>query len=234
MRVFGVFEGSATWTLAHWQSVLGDSAFVAAGRNTVLLGIGTLLSSLVLSLLLAFVIVRTRLGGRQVLNLVVWIPWALPGLLLGLGLLWMFLGNPLTAPLFGSVPLLVFALTIAELPVSVQLLKGALLQIHAELEEAATTSGASRLVAVREILLPLMAPTLVAVGLVVLIVSIRETSTVVLLSTAQSRPLSVLMLEYLIGSSEYERAAVVGTVLAGSVSILGLLAWGAGYRVGVR
>jgi iron(III) transport system permease protein len=146
----------------------------------------------------------------------------------------MFLGNPLLAPLFGTLGLLVLALTVRELPMATQMFKTAISQVDRELEEAAFMSGAPWFHAFRRILLPIVIQTVCAVALVIFITSARDTSSVVLLSGADSRPLSVLMLDYLLESKEYERAAVVGTVLAGGVVSFALLVRFVGYRFGIR
>ena len=234
MQIFGFVGAEGSWTLTHWKSVLADHAFLSSFRNTIVLGSGTVLCTVILAGVVAYVITRTQFGGHWVLEALVWIPWGLPGILLGLGLLWMFLGNPVTAPWFGTLPLLILALSVKELPMATHMLKTAITQLSKELEEAASMAGASRLASMAHILLPLVARTVFVVALVVLVVSTRDTSTVVLLSGANSRPLSVLMLDYLLESKEYERAAVVGSVLAGSVLVAGILSRIAGYRIGIH
>jgi len=234
MQIFGMVGTQETWTVAHWRSVLADPAFLKSCRNTVLLGLATVACTVIVAGTAAYVIARTNFRGRRLLEALLWIPWGLPGILLGLGLLWTFLGNPVTAALYGTLPLLVLALAIKELPMATQMFKTAIAQVSRELEEAAYMSGATRLVAIGRILLPLVVRTVLAVAMVVLVVSTRDTSTVVLLASADSRPLSVLMLDYLLESKEYERAAVVGSVLAVAVLAAGLLSRLAGYRIGAH
>jgi iron(III) transport system permease protein len=94
-----------------------------------------------------------------------------------------------------------------------QLFKGAMLNIGRELEEASFVSGARWFCTFRRIMIPIILPTVLAVGLVSMITTMRDTSTVVLLATSKTRPLALLMLDDLVESKEYERAAVVGAII---------------------
>ena len=72
-----------------------------------------------------------------------WIPHVLPGILLSLGVLWLFLATPLRFFLYGTVWGIAFALILADSPVTTQAFKAGLLQLGADLEESARVSGAS-------------------------------------------------------------------------------------------
>src|SRR5207247_9249722 len=92
-----------------------------------------------------------RLGGRC------WVPHVLPGILLGLGVLWLFLATPRRFFLYGTVWGIAFALILADSPVTTQAFKAGLLQLGSDLEESARVSGASWTYAYPRILLPLLA-----------------------------------------------------------------------------
>ena len=152
-----------------------------------------------------------------------WLPHVLPGILLSLGLLWLFLATPLRFFLYGTVWGIAFVLILADSPVTTQAFKAGLLQLGADLEESARVSGASWLYTYRRILLPLLAPIAAAVGLMNFGSALTSISTPVLLYSHQSRPLAILLLEYSF-TGELERAAALGlliTLIVGSMMIVG-------------
>jgi iron(III) transport system permease protein len=215
MEVFGMAraDGSLTFTLRHWQIVFSDTVFVRSVINTLQLAIGTALIGIFFYSMLAYILLRTRVPGRDVLAIVVWLPWAFPGILLSLSLLWMYLGTPLLAPLYGSMIGLIVAMLFKELPIGVNLMKSGLMQISTELEDAARMCGATTWQTYWRLVVPLLAPGAVAVGTICFIACIKDLSTMILLSTPETRPLSLLVLDYTTNGS-LERGAVVGVIAA--------------------
>jgi iron(III) transport system permease protein len=216
MQVFGVTSattGSFGFTAGHWNTVFHDSSFLSSVSVTLQLGIGTALAAIVLYSIIAYVIIRTQTPGRSFLDIVAWLPWAIPGILLSLALLWMYLGSPVLNVLYGSLIGLIVAMLLKEMPGGVNLMKTGILQIGLELEEAAKTSGANFWETYRRVLLPLLTPTAITVAMVVFISCVKDISTMILLSTAETRPLSLLVLEYAANGS-IENGAVVGVISA--------------------
>src|SRR5262249_5975577 len=159
---FGFFTQDP-WTSANWRTTFGDRVFLGSAWNTLILGASVAAGSVVIHAILAYVVVQTRYPARVVVDLVSWLPFTVPGIVLGLGLLTMFL-LPQFRVLYGSVPALALALIISGTPLGVQVIKGGLMQLGKELEEASWVTGASRLRTYLRIVLPLVSPTLVVVG----------------------------------------------------------------------
>jgi iron(III) transport system permease protein len=157
-----------------------------------------------------------------------WLPFTVPGIVLSLGLLAMFL-LPQFRPFYGSLAALVLALIISGTPLGVQIMKGNLVQLGKELEEASWMSGGSRLSTYWRVVLPLISPTLVVVALMAFISATRNISQVVLLSNSANRPLSVMQLDYL-ADGRYGVATVIAAVLLLMSVALALLARYFGYR----
>jgi iron(III) transport system permease protein len=141
-----------------------------------------------------------------------WIPHVLPGILLSLGVLWLFLSTPLRTVLYGTVWGIALALILADSPVTTQAFKAGFLQLGSDLEEAARVSGASWRATYRRILLPLLAPIAAAVGLMNFGNALTSISAPVLLYSHQSRPLAILLLEYSF-TGELERGAALGLLI---------------------
>ena len=172
----GFFDLVKVWTTRHWTAAFNDPIFLRSLTNTVTLGLGASIYQ-VLSFICWFLmsIVRTQLPGRKFIDILSWLPWALPGVLISLALLWVVLGSGgLLRPLYGTIFLLVLAMIIKEMPLGSQIIKASVLQMSNELEEASFTSGASWVTTFRRIMIPLLTPTLSAVGIIVFIAAVRE------------------------------------------------------------
>jgi len=78
MKVFGHFEIPQPWTLEHWQQVLSDRIFVQSVRNTLLIAGGSAALSVVACTLIAYILVRTQFHLRAALDVITWMPQALP------------------------------------------------------------------------------------------------------------------------------------------------------------
>jgi iron(III) transport system permease protein len=232
MRAFGYFDIPNPWTLDHWRRVLGDPTLVRAFQNTLVVGAGTAVVGTLLYALIAYVVVKTRFAARGLLDLLSWLPWAISGILMGLALLWTVFQVPFLRPLYGTVQLLTLALIIKTMPLGVQLTKSVLLQLSDELEEASRVAGGSWWLTYRRVVLPLLAPTLITVGLIGFMSAARDVSTIVLLGSGQSRTLALLALDYAYGG-QFERATVVSVLTVAVVVVAALLARLLGGRIGI-
>src|SRR5215468_5996963 len=214
MEFFGNFDTEKVWTVHHWTAVFADPVFLRSLRNTLMLGLAAGIGGTLLYALISYVIVRTRLPGRGAIDILSWLPWALPGVLISLALLWAVLGSGEYVKLiYGTVSVLVLAIIIKEMPLGTQIIKAGVLQISNELEEASSAAGA----------------TMLAVGVIVFISAARDIPTVILLATNQSRTLSLLMLDY-IADANKEKAAVLGVFLVFLIFALLLIGRLLGFR----
>jgi iron(III) transport system permease protein len=230
MEFFGNFTTEKVWTFHHWTSVFTDPIFLESLKNTLALGIGAAILGTLVYCMISYIIVRTRLPGRGFVDFLSWLPWALPGVLISLALLWAVLGSgDYPKLLYGTISLLILAIVIKEMPLGTQIIKASVLQISNELEEASTTAGARWLDSFRRVLLPLLKPTMLAVGMIVFISAARDIPTVIFLSTNQSRTLSLLMLDY-IADANQEKAAVIGVFLVILIFALLTVGWLLGFR----
>ena len=230
MEFFGNFDTDKVWTVHHWTAVFADPVFLRSLRNTLMLGLAAGIGGTLLYALISYVIVRTRLPGRGAIDILSWLPWALPGVLISLALLWAVLGSGEYVKLiYGTVSVLVLAIIIKEMPLGTQIIKAGVLQISNELEEASSAAGATWLAGFRRILLPLLKPTMLAVGIIVFISAARDIPTVIFLATNQSRTLSLLMLDY-IADANKEKAAVLGVFLVFLIFALLLIGRLLGFR----
>jgi iron(III) transport system permease protein len=221
MKLFGFFHIPDPWTMKNWATVLTDELFLRSLWNTIVLAVCTAVAALLVHSLIAYVIVRTRYAGRRLLDTISWLPFTVPGIILGLALLWLFLGVGVLRPLYGTMAVLVIAGLISGMPLGVQIIKSGLLQLGSELEEASRIVGASWWMTYRRIVLRLMAPTLMAVGMITFVGAARNIGNIALLATSANRPLSILQLDY-IAQRKFEEAVVVACIIM-FISLAGAL-----------
>jgi iron(III) transport system permease protein len=216
----------------HWQQVLADPVFLSSMHNTLILSAGAALLSALLLTVTAYILVRSRLSLRAPLDVITWFPQALPGILLGLGFLWLAL-TPVLRPAYGTMLLLVIVTVIGGMTVGVQIVKGSILQLGKELEEAAQVSGATWGTTLRSIVLPLLAPTIALVATLTFVAASRDVSNIILLSSGQSRTLALLQLDYMV-APQWESASVVSVIMIAVSTGVAIAARAFGLRIGIR
>ncbi|MFI1197870.1 carbohydrate ABC transporter permease [Streptomyces sp. NPDC020883] len=180
-------------TLEHFRRALGTPTFWANARSSVLIGVGTVLVSLLIGTLAAFALARFSFAGRRALVLIVlgvqMIPLA--GLIIPVYLLLSDAG------LTDSLPGVILTYLVFMLPFTVWLLRGFIAAVPVELEEAAMTDGCTRLGAFRRVVLPLLAPGLVATSIYALVQAWNEyVLAYVLLSSNDKQTLSIWLLSF--------------------------------------
>ena len=194
-EVFGLYERE-TLTLQHYRTIFQDALVWQSMKNSFLLGGAAALITMLLSFAVAYVITKTNFRGKKALELISWVPWTVPGIVLSLGMLWAYIRLPYPFEIYGTLWILLIAFITNGIPLGVRLACGGLVQISNELEESAWVHGASWLYAFRTITLKLMAPVFLA-GMLILFVSfIRTLGPVILLYGHGTELLSVTLFHY--------------------------------------
>ncbi len=234
MRIYGVFEvPTGTWTTDHWRNVMNDAAFGTMLKNTLLFALGGSTLSAVVYTIVAYVLVRFRFRLRGLADTLTWIPAALPGILIALAWFWIFLRTPFLQPLYGSVWALVLVSGLSGMTLAVQLLKSGMQQMGAELEEAAEISGGSWLATMRDVVLPLLMPTMVVLWVINFVAAAGNAILPALLATPASKPLALRQLEYVL-SGDMERGSIIGILILALNIGVAIAARLLGFRVGLN
>jgi iron(III) transport system permease protein len=192
----GFWYSTPLFTTDHWSSLFSDTLFWDGLKTTLILGLSTGLLSPFLFSVMGYVIARTSWRGRLTLDGIIWISSAVPGMLSGLGLMWMFLGVPFFRPLYGTIVPLILVVVLGGKLIGVQLSKAVFLQMGQDLEEAARVSGAGWIRAYVRIWIPLLAPTLALLGVINFVMAAGITSSIILLTAGRTTTLSILALEW--------------------------------------
>ncbi len=232
----GFFQATPTYTLAHWQMVLSDPIFFRALNTTLIISMSTAIISPLIFSMVAYVLVRRKWPGNTILDSIFWFSAGIPGILSGLGLLWVILGTPGLNWLFGTLWILIIVSILQGKLTSIQMFKAAFLQMGQDMEEAARTSGAGWLYTYFRVWLPLIAPTMVLMGILNFVLAAGATSSVILLASRDTVTLSILALEYMTSAtgSSREVAGIISLFVVAMTAGLALIARWLGFAVGVK
>ena len=220
---------SEVLTLANYRQVFDQSDEVRAIWNTLLIGVigGGLAVACYTAIALAGH--RRNDGISRLLDYIVLVPRAIPGLLAGLAFLWIFLFVPGLAELRNTIFSVWLAYTVVWLAYGLRLISSALLQIGPELEESARSAGAPPGRVMRDVTVPLIRFGLLASWLLVFMIFEREYSTGVYL-LGQGTEVIGSMLVSLWGAGAIDQVAALSVINIALVAV-GL---GAALRFGVR
>jgi iron(III) transport system permease protein len=230
MKLFGFFNIPEPYTLDHWHEVLADPTFLRSLTNSLVLSTGAGVGGVLVYAVVAYLIVRSRLPGRGIVDLLAWLPWSIPGILLGMSVLWLILTSPLLSFLYGSLASLILIMIVAQMPIGVHMMKTSIRQVAVELEHSSRVCGAGPVRTFFSIVLPLIRPMLVSIFVIVFISALRDISTIIFLAGARSQTLSLLMMQ-LATSSNLEASAVIGLLTTTIVVIVALVARRFGLQV---
>lgn len=198
----------STFTTDHFKEALTASDSFTAITNSLKLAFAAMVVNIAFGIVIAYLLVRTNVRGRNVLDALTMLPLAVPGLVMAFGyvamsLRWPFGDGPLGD--FASViavdpnpvPFLIAAYAVRRLPYIVRSTVAGLEQTSGELEEAAVNLGASRVTAVRRVILPLIVSNLIAGGLLVFSFSMLEVSdSLILAQKTEDFPITKAILAF--------------------------------------
>jgi iron(III) transport system permease protein len=223
-------ESLSRTTLVHYSDAVTHEGTLVALRNSVLVCAGAATTVILLAALAGWLVVRTRLRGRWLVDGLASLPIAIPGVVLGAALLIVYLRVPL--PIYGTLWILFIAYLTRYVPYGMRYVSVSMAQISRELEESAEVSGAGWWQSFRRIVLPLAAPGLVAGWLLIVVVSLRELSSSLLLYSPGNEVMSVRIWQ-LYQSGQLPELAALGVLMVAGLTLLTALAFQLWHRVGV-
>ena len=199
--------------------------------NSFLLSFGTATIVMLVTSVICWIVVKTKLPGRWLLDNIASLPMVFPGLVLGVAIMIFYLNVDIGV--YGTIWIMFIAYITRFMPYGLRYNTTSMLQIHKELEESAAMSGASWGTTFRRIILPLLKPGLVAGWIYVMIVSIRELSTSILLYSPGTQVVSIVIWE-LWENGQYVELSALGVLFIITLFVLVLVAQRLGKMYGVR
>lgn len=204
-------------TLSNYSTVFTTTAALSSLKNGLVVSMISATLAVLLTVIVAWMVVRTKMRGRHVLDGLVSFPLIFPGLVLGLAVLRTYFVFPV--PIYGTIWILVVAYIVRYLPYAIRFSYPSILQIHVELEECARICGAGWGNILRRILVPLMIPALLAAWIWIFLQSIKELSTAVLLAGPKTKLVSVVIFDLWQNAQLVELSAFVSAFSGGLIII---------------
>jgi iron(III) transport system permease protein len=204
----------AILSLAQYRALPWDLVLSGA-KNTAILMLLTPTATLALSLAFSWIVLRSRIPGRAAFDFAAFLPHAVPNIIFGVGALLIALYVvQRVVPIYGTPWILLLVFTIARLSYGTRMTNSGLIQIHTELEESAQVGGASTAAVFRHVLVPLLAPTLLYAWLWIALLTFRELTLAVVLSTSDNLTLPVVVWSLWLGGGFGQASALAMIVLA--------------------
>ncbi len=199
-------------SLDSYREVLARPETLDAFVHSFVLSIATGLIVLGLAALVSWFTVRSRVRGRWLLDNLMLLPLSLPGLVIGVSLLFVYLRFPL--PIYGTLWILLIAYVTGKLPHGMRYASASMYQIGSDLDESAQVSGASWLEVFRRIYLPLLFPGLFAGFLFIVLTTMRELGSSLLLYSPGNEVISTMIWE-MYANGQFTQLAALGVILIG-------------------
>ncbi len=224
-------EAMSRITLDGYRYILGSDTIRKAALNSLWMSITTATVVMLLASVVCWIVVKTKIRGRWLLDNLASLPMVFPGLVLGVSIMIFYLTFDIG--IYGTFWIILLAYITRFLPYGLRYSTTSMLQIHKDLEESGGMSGASWLTVFTRIVLPLLKPGLVAGWIYVMIVSIRELSTSILLYSPGNEVISIVIWE-LWENGQYVELSALSVIFIFMLLVLVGLAQMAGKRFGVK
>jgi iron(III) transport system permease protein len=206
-------------TFKNYYWLISDALVLSAFFNNLLVGGAAAFLVTLFAAVIAWIVIRTQLPGRRLLDGLAFAATAYPSMVLGLALIWFYLTVPI--PVYGTLWILILAYVTKRLPTSVRVCSAVMTQIRKELEEASEICGAGFLRTFRRVILPLLVPGLFVSFVSTLTITFKALSLPVLLGHAGSELVPFLVYD-LFESGRYAEVAALGCVTISVVTVLTL------------
>ena len=195
-------------------------------KNTALLMLLAPTITLAIALSISWLVLRSRMPGRALFDFVAFLPLSVPSIVFSMAalVLALFVINRVV-PIYGTVWLLLLVYVVSRISYATRITNSALIQIHRELEEQAEIAGAGLGDVIRRVLTPLLKPALGYAFIWIALLTYRELTVPVLLSTNDNLPLAVEIWNLWTGSQFASASAIVVIMLVAMMPLIYLGFW---------
>ena len=201
-------------------------------KNTAILMVVVPTVTVALSVAVSWVVLRSKAPGRTLFDFFAFLPVTVPPIVFSVAalLLTLFVLGRIV-PIYGTIWILILVYVIARLSYGTRMTNSAMIQIHHELDEAAQVSGAGTAGVLRSVLIPLLAPSMLYAWIWIALLTYRELTLPVVLSSGSNLPFSILVWSY-VQSSSYGRASAAALIMLAFMIPFLALYWLVARRVG--
>jgi iron(III) transport system permease protein len=219
------------FSLDNYRWLMGYDTILRAVKNNLLVGVGSATLAVFFTSVIAWIVIRTQMRGRKLLDALAFSPIAYPGIVFGLSLMWLYLTIPV--PVYGTLWILLIAYVSKYMPICMRACSASLTQIHKELEDASVMSGASWWYTFSRVLVPLILPGMFVGWVYVLTLTFKVLSLPILLGHAGTEVIPVLIFDLYEGG-QYTRLNALGVLVVILVTAISLVARRVSRRYGLE
>jgi len=209
LKYYGAPLAAGSFTIRHYAYVLHQENIRRALANSTILGLSAATLSMVLGTYISYAHVRARVRGAPFLDSLGMLPYAIPHTVIGIAMILAWARPPIS--LYGTLWIMLLAYLVAYLPYALRTTAATLQQVHGSLEEAARIAGAGPLRALRDIVIPLVRPGMVAGWVLVFMPAFRELTMSILLFGLRTETIGVIIFN--MQDSGYTQIAAALSVL---------------------
>jgi len=182
----------ANLSFSNWINVITRSQFLEPIKNSLITATITATVGILLSLMVSYLVVKTKVKYKGVPDYLVTIGGATPSVVIALALIVGFSGQ-LGLNLYSSLTILIVAYLVKYLTMGVRTISASIAQVHISLEEAALNSGANFYQAFKDIMMPLIRPSIIAGWFLIFMPSFYELTMSILLYGSRTKTIGVLL-----------------------------------------
>ncbi len=222
---------SMSWS--NFENIPWDMTLLGL-RNTAILMVLVPTITLACAVAFSWVVLRSKVPGRLAFDFVAFLPHAIPNIVFGVGILLValfLLRNVI--PFYGTLWILLFVFVIGRISYATRMTNSTLIQVHKELEEAATMSGVGTGTIIRRVLLPILAPTMIYAWIWMALLTFRELTLAVILTTKDNLTLPVVVWS-MWSSGDYGAASAITLLLICLMVPLTAFYWWAVRKTGIQ
>ena len=215
------WEHLSKLSLVHFRRLLEEPGILPAVWNTLVITITTATVCVLLSFFVSWLVVRTQIRGRMILDGLTFLAHSIPGIVIALAFIFVYLQEPFRSlHLYGTVWIISLALITQYVAFTTRTTNAAITQVHKELEEAARISGVGRITTLMRVTLPLILPAFAAAWIWVAAHAVRAFSVPLMLASEGNWTLSVILWNIWDEQNALTMAAALGVVFISSLTLL--------------
>ena len=218
-----VWAAFQSMSFEHYETLWRAPMIRTVMWNTLIMVVLTSTLTVIVSFFVSLVIVRSKFWGRRILDQMAFMPHAIPGIVMGLAFLWVFLqAGKYGIPIHGGIWAISLAFTVGFMAYGTRSMNAAILQIHKDLEEAAQVSGARQWRTMWRIFYPLMLPTFVGVWIWAMLHAVRIAGKPLILYEGAENQVLAILIWNMWDEGNIEGVGAIGALMIASLLIITL------------